>query len=245
MRASREAEATARVLRERGAEPIIAPTIEIGPPDDPTPARHVVRELEAYAWLVFASRAGVDAFFKNLRDSGGDVRSMAHLKIAAVGPKTAERLEHFGVRADLISGRYTSEDAAAELLNHTQPDDRVLLYVAQEGRDILRSVLAEQGRLPNAVAAYKTRSIADPDFASKVARADVLTFTSGSTVRGYVSLLGARAAKEAARERVVACIGPITAEEARDAGLRVDIVPDAFTTEALVDALDGYFARSE
>jgi uroporphyrinogen III methyltransferase/synthase len=81
----------------------------------------------------------------------------------------------------------------------------------------------------------------DPDFAQKVARADVLTFTSASTVRGFVELLdGAESAVVAARGKLIACIGPITAEAAEGAGLHVDVVADVFTIEGLLDALEAH-----
>lgn len=241
-RASRDAQAFARALRERGAEPIVASTIEVGAPDDERPAQEAVREIERYAWVVFTARPGVEAFFKNLR-SFGDLRSMRNLKVAAIGPKTAESLAAFGVRADLVSGRFTSDDAARDLLERTREGDRVLVYVAQENRDIIRSVLEEHRRRPTVVAAYKTRAPQASAFAQKVARADVLTFTSGSTVRGFAALLGGEAAaRDAARGKIVACIGPITADVVRELGLTVDVVGEEFTTEGLLAALDAHLA---
>jgi uroporphyrinogen III methyltransferase / synthase len=240
-RPRREAEAMARELRARDAEPIVAPTISIGPPDDEIPARKAVQELDRYDWVVFTSRPGVDAFFRNLKDAG-DLRALAHLKFGAVGPKTAERLQSYGVSADLVSGRFTSDDAAAELLARTNEGERVLIYAAQDNRDILRSELAKAARRPTAVAAYATQLVHDPEFEQRVREADVLTFTSGSTVRGFLAAFtSSSAAVEAANAKVVACIGPITADEANEAGLRVDVVPDEFTTQALIAALEEYF----
>ncbi len=237
-RAANDAEAFARAVRERGAEPIIAPTIEIGPPDDAAAAQRAVREIGRYSWIVFTARPGVDAFFENLQ-SLGDPLSMANVKVAAVGPKTAERLRSFGIQADLVASRFTTDDVSRELLERTREGDRVLIYAAQESRDVLRSVLEGNGRVPIVVAAYKTRLASNPNFPQKVARANVLTFTSGSTVRGFVALLGGRdAAIRTARGKVVACIGPVTADEARDAGLHVDAVAEEYTTEGLLAVLE-------
>jgi uroporphyrinogen III methyltransferase / synthase len=241
-RAADDAEAFARVLRERGADPIVAPTIEVGEPDDAAPAREAVRDVASYDWIVFTARPGVDAFFANLHRAG-ERRSLERVKVAAVGPKTAERLAAFGVRADLVSRRFTSDDVAHDLLERTRQGDRVLLYVAQENRDVLRLALQANGRLPTVIAAYKTRVTRDPAFAQKVASADVLTFTSGSTVRGFATLLGgAVAARVAARGKVVACIGPITADAATKLGLSVTVVGETFTSDGLLAALDAYFA---
>jgi uroporphyrinogen III methyltransferase/synthase len=242
-RTANEGERFARALLASGMEPILAPTIEIRPPDDPAQAKRAVEKLAEYAWVVFTSRSGVVAFFENLHALGADARRIGSTRVAAIGTKTARALEGFGVRADLVSGRFTSEDVANDLLERTREGEAVLIYAAQEGRDILRSVLEQAKRLPTAVAAYATRVTVDPQFAQKVARADVLTFTSGSTVRGYAALLGGNAAAvEAALGKIVACIGPITADEVREVGLSVDIVAEDFTTEGLLAALNAHFA---
>jgi uroporphyrinogen-III synthase len=73
----------------------------------------------------------------------------------------------------------------------------------------------------------------------------VLTFTSASTVRGFSALLGGDvAAIEAARGKLAACIGPVTAQAAREIGLDVDVVAQVYTTAGLVDALGAYFAQT-
>lgn len=237
----REGSQSVSAFLASGMEPIIAPTVEIAPPDDPAPALRALGEINGYVWVVFLSRNGVDAFFEGLRAQGRDARALGSTKVAAIGAKTAEQLGQYGVRADLVSGRATGEDVVRALLGCTREGDRVLIYAAQEGRDIVRAVLAESGRLPVAVAAYKTCVVSDPHFAEKVASADILTFTSGSTVRAFAQLLGGDAAAcEAARGKVVACIGPITANEARAIGLHVDVVPESFSMEALIAALETY-----
>jgi uroporphyrinogen III methyltransferase/synthase len=104
-------------------------------------------------------------------------------------------------------------------------------------------MLEDAGREPHVVAAYKTVFDVDPEFALKVERADVLTFTSASTVRGFVELLGgADAARIAARGKLIACIGPVTTEAADELGLHVDVVADVFTTQGLLDALEAHLA---
>ncbi len=235
----REGPESVRAFLASGIEPILAPTIEIAPPDDPEPALRALGEIDGYTWIVFLSRNGVDALFEGLAAQGRDARALASTKVAAIGAKTAERLAHFGVRADLVSGRATGEDVAHDLLGATREGDRVLVYGAQEGRDVVRTVLAENGRHPVVVAAYKTCVVSDAHFAEKVARADILTFTSGSTVRGFAQLLGGdAAAREAARAKLVACIGPITANEALSIGLPVDVVPENVSMESLIAALE-------
>jgi uroporphyrinogen III methyltransferase / synthase len=242
-RPAHQGEAFARDLYARGVEPVLAPTISIGPPDDPRPAHRAIDELARYAWIVFTSRNGVDAFFDRLAALDTDARYLARAKVAAIGSKTAERLAHFGVRADLVPATFVSEEIGRALIETAHRGDRVLLYRAQEARDVLPQMLEDAGLVPTAVAAYKTVFAEGDGFAERVAGADVLTFTSASTVRGFAALLGGHAAAvEAARGKAVACIGPITSDAAEEIGLHVDVIANVFTADGLLDALEAHFA---
>jgi len=244
-RAGHQSDAFARALLERGAEPISAPAIAIEPPDDPRAADDALAELASFAWIVFTSQNGVEAFFERLAARGADARAIAGPKVAAIGERTADRLERHGIHADLVPGMYVSEQVADAVIERSLPGDRVLLFRASDARDALPRALEAAGRHVVIAAAYKTVVTHDPDFAGKVARADVLTFTSASTVQGFVTLLGANEAAAAARGKCVACIGPITAAAASAAGLHVDVVASVYTTTGILDALEAYFARHQ
>ncbi|MBC5816180.1 MAG: uroporphyrinogen-III C-methyltransferase [Candidatus Eremiobacteraeota bacterium] len=220
-------------LLERGAQPVLAPVIAIGPPDDPVAARQAVEFISEYHWVVFTSQKGVQAFFAHLREMGEDARYLRHTRVAAIGPKTAEALLAHGIHANLVPDRYVSEKLAAALDEHARPSDRILLFRAQEGREVIENA--------ESVAAYKTSIVLDPDFEEKVTSADILTFTSASTVKGFVENLGEDAVP-LSRGKIVACIGPITAQAASEAGLCVDVVADDFTVGGLIDALEGALA---
>jgi uroporphyrinogen III methyltransferase/synthase len=222
-------------LWELGAEPIVAPTIAIGPPDDTAPAVAAVERVRDYAWVIFTSRNGVDAFFDRLSERGRDARALGDTRVAAIGPKTAEALAAHGIRVDFMPATFINEAVAEGMLERTQPGDRVLLFRAQEARDVVPETLRGAGRMVDDVAAYATRTLVDTDLAEKAASADVLTFTSSSTVTGFITNVPDAAAVCA--PKIVACIGPVTAATARDAGIRVDVVADAFTIDGLVRAL--------
>ncbi len=243
-RAGHQSDAFARALLERGAEPICAPTIAIEPPRDARTADDALGELGSFAWIVFTSQNGVDAFFERLAARGGDARAIAGANVAAIGERTFERLERHGIRADLVPAAYVSEAVAAAVIERSRPGERMLLYRAAGARDALPRALTAAGRHVTDVAAYTTVVPRAPDFAAKVARADVLTFTSASTVRGFVALLGG-SATAAARGKCVACIGPVTAEAASGAGLAVDVVAEVSTTAGVLDALEAHFARRQ
>jgi uroporphyrinogen-III synthase len=242
-RPARLAEQFVQDLRARGVEPVLASTIAIVPPDDPQPAHRAIDDLSTYSWVVFTSQNAVDAFFDRLASLDADARYIGKTKIAAIGSKTADRLRVRGVRADLVPAAFVSEEIGRALIEATRDGERILIYRAQEARDALPAMLEEAGRSVTVVAAYKTTFDVDPEFAAKVASADVLTFTSASTVRGFCELLGGNdAASAAARGKLVACIGPITTDAADEAGIHVDVVADVSTTEGLLDALEAHLA---
>ena len=243
-RTGEQSAAFARALLERGAEPIVAPTIAIEPPDDASAAARSIGELDSFGWIVFTSQNGVDAFFAGLHARGADARALGGIKVAAIGERTAERLRAYGIRADAVPAEFVAEEVARLVIGAARAGDRVLVFRAQEARDVLPRMLENAGLQVSVVPAYKTVTPADPDFAHRAQRADVLTFTSASTVRGFAALLGGDAAAvQVARDKCVACIGPITASAARAIGLHVDVVAERYTTTGLLDALEVTFAR--
>lgn len=225
----------AEKLWEVGAEPVSAPAIAIAAPDDPEPAREAVRTLELNRWVVFTSRHGVDACFARLRTSGGDARRFGNAFVAAIGPKTAERLQHFGITADFVPAAYVAEEVAVGLIERSAAGDAILLYGAQEMRDVLARSLREAGRNVRTVAGYKTVHVTDPSLARAAEETDIWTFTSASTVEAFVQ--NVPGAGDLAQSKIVACIGPVTADAALAAGLPADIVAAEYTVDGLIAAL--------
>jgi uroporphyrinogen III methyltransferase/synthase len=226
----------AQQLWEAGAEPVLAPMIVIGPPDDRAAAAAAVARVRDYAWIVFTSHNGVDAFFDELRASGKDARALGDVKVAAIGSGTAAGLTARGVRPDFIPHAYINEAMAEGLVRRTVAGDRVLVFRAQEARAVLAATLRAVGREVDVVAAYRTRFVDDPGLRAKAERADIVTFTSSSTVHAFVRNVADAAAVLA--HATVAVIGPITAATARAAGIRVDIVAEEFTAAGLMQALE-------
>ncbi len=226
----------AEKLWDRGAQPVVAPTIAIEPPDDGARAAAAVGSLSRRDWVVFTSRNGVDACFDLLGADGGDARRFGTARVAAIGPKTAERLASYGVRADYVPTTYDGEHAAAGLLERTKPGDDVLLLGAQTMRDVIPQTLRDAGRRVDVAAVYRTVDVVDREIAEAATDADIWTFTSASTVRGLVRNLPNAA--EIARTKTIACLGQPSASAARDAGFVVDVLPEHATADALIEALE-------
>jgi uroporphyrinogen III methyltransferase/synthase len=244
-RAREQASEFACALRELGAEPIEFPTIEIRPPDSWAELDAVLDRLPAYDWMVFTSVNGVRFFVERLRARGRDVRAIGPARICAIGPATAAAIEGLGLRVDVVPGEYRAE-AVVEALDGAVGAEglrgrRVLLPRAAEARDVLPKELARRGATVDVVPAYRT--VMPAERADEVrallaeGRVDAIAFTSSSTVRNFVEMVGRDAAPGLLARATVAAIGPITAETATRFGLRVDLVPEAYTIPALTEAL--------
>jgi uroporphyrinogen III methyltransferase/synthase len=242
-------------LWEVGAQPVLAPTIAMTSPDDEAAALRAVHGVRAYQWIVFTSANGVQAFFDRLSAPRHDARALADVRVAAVGPKTAQTLAARGIQADLVPPEYVGEALAAALLEHTAAGDRILLFGAQESREVLGETLRSHQRLVDTVAGYKTIPLHDATIAQAAASCDIWTFTSASAVRSFVENVGESALEEhrgesaseenmGAKGRLVACIGPVTAQAARECGLEVDVIAQQYTVEGLTAALSTHNART-
>jgi hydroxymethylbilane synthase len=229
-RADRQAAALADALEVQGADPIKCPVIEIEPIAVDSTA---LRDLDRYDWLVLTSANGVDRFGELLRQADRDFP--AHVKVAAIGSETAARAQDAGMTPVLVPQRFVAEDLADALAAVMAPGARILLARAAGARDILPEQLRARGAQVDVLETY--RAVPPAGVQSRLAAClpgvDIITFTSSSTVRHFVDAL-----RGPLPDRVrIACIGPITAQTARDLGLRVDIIAQEYTTRGLVDAI--------
>jgi uroporphyrinogen III methyltransferase/synthase len=230
-RAREQASGLVERLAALGAATVELPVIEIGEPAD---GGHALREaaarVGAYDWVTFTSANAVGRLFAALGDVGRDTRALADSKVAAIGPGTAEALAAAGVRADLVPERFVAESL---LEAFPAGPGRVLLPRAAVARDALPAGLAERGWAVDVVEAYRTVvGQPPPEALAAAATASAVTFTSSSTVTNYLAVAG-----DLPVPPVVACIGPITADTARAAGLTVDVVAAEHTIDGLVGAL--------
>jgi uroporphyrinogen III methyltransferase/synthase len=247
-RAPHQAEATARAIRERSAEPIVLPVIEIVAPPDPEPLARAAREAQRYDWIVFTSANGVDRFFAALWAEGRDARALAEAKVAVIGPKTGAALEKYGLRPDLVAAEFVGE-AVGQALLARGPVRRVLIPRALVARDALPEMLRAAGAEVNVVAAYQTKPVSADrakTLREKLAcgEIDVAMFTSGSTVASMFEILGDDARALLARV-VIASIGPVTSKALAERGLTPTVTAAVYTVAGLLDALEAHFGERE
>ena len=227
-------------LHALGAEPIPCATIRTAPPVDWTPLDAALEQLGSYDWVIFTSVNGVRYFFERAASRRYATVALHDLKVGAVGRATATALGRHGIRVDFVPGEFVAEALVAGIGDVA--GRRVLLPRADIARPALVDGLVRKGARVDDVVAYRTLP-ADPASCGLLVGAttplpvDVATFTSASTVRNFMALLGDRSPREVLAGTIIACIGPITAHAAEEAGLHVDVLAPEHTLEGLLRAI--------
>ena len=247
-RARAQAGAFASLLEEQGGEVVALPTIATVPPERWDAVDAALATLGSYRWLVLTSQNGAEVFFDRLRALGRDVRELAGVRIAAIGPQTAAAVEARGLRVALVPTEYRAEAVGDALVAAGVAGERVLLARAAAARNVLPERLAAAGARVDEVALYRT--VVPPEAAAAAAlfagdrKPDLVTFTSSSTVTHFASLFPGHDLARVFDGVAVGCIGPITAATARDLGLRVDVEPETYTIPAFAAAIVRHFTVS-
>lgn len=222
-------------LASLGAEVISEPAIRIADPPDWAPVDTALDDLEQYDWLVFSSGNGVDYLLSRLLGRGGDMRRLGRLRLAAIGPGTAERLTRYHLRADVVPDRFNAEGLAEKLTGDAQ-GQRFLLARASRGRQLLAEELQRAGAHVDQVVVYSSLDIDKPDEDTAAAmadgRIDWVTVASSSTAKSLVRLYG-----DALRNTRLVSISPLTSSALRDLGHEPAVEASPYTTDGLIDAI--------
>lgn len=242
-RAREQASDLVNRLLDMGAICLECPTIKVGPPDDWTPLDAAIDHLSDYHWIIFTSVNGVRFFFQRLREKGLDVRALHCLKTAVIGPATRDRLAKEGLNSDIVPESYRAESVADAFAKENMAGQRVLLPRAAEARPVLPLELHKMGAKVDEPTAYVTRQ--DRTNAETLitqlmeGTIDLVTFTSSSTVKNFKALLPSDKDLKALMKGVlVASIGPITSDTAREMGFEVHIEAERYTIPGLCEAIE-------
>jgi len=227
-------------LRALGADVFELPTIRIEPPTDLREFAELVQDAHGYDWIVFTSPNGVDAFFEIFYKLYDDAREIGAAKIAAIGPATAQRVRDFHLHVDLQPDEFVAEAVVREFAKQGVENLRILLARAEKARDVLSKELSKLGAIVDEAFAYRTvpetRDVTGARRRLLEEGADLITFTSSSTVENFLALglLWPKGMK-------IASIGPITSKTANDHGLKIDIEARRHDIEGLVEAIRKFF----
>jgi len=241
-RTRKQASVLSNKLRALGAHVIELPTIRLEPPTDLREFAELVQDAHIYDWIVFTSANGVEAFFNIFFKLYDDAREIGGARIAAIGPATAQRVKDFHLHVDLQPEEFVAEDVVREFQKQGSIENLQILVVrAEKARDVLPKELSALGAIVDEAFAYRTvPETRDTSGARRqLARdgADLITFTSSSTVENFLAL--GLPWPEGMR---VASIGPITSKTARDHGLKIDIEAHQHDIDGLVHAIQESFA---
>lgn len=248
-RTREQASELARRLEELGAEAMEIPTIKIVPPKSEKILREAIEGIGEYNWLVFTSPNGVDHFFRAFFEIYDDIRDIGGVKIAAVGPATAARLEALHLQVDLQPKESVAEAVVKVFKDEADiENERLLLPQGDLARDALRDGLEALGGIVDAVECYRTVP-ETTDVTGSVARlmeegADVITFTSGSTVDNFCRLVDLAALRKRFPHLKLASIGPVTSKAIRDRGLVVDAEAGQHDVPSLIEVVQALLTAS-
>lgn len=229
-----------QVIEDMGGEAIEFPTIKIAEPLDYSLFDKALFSLGTFNWLVFTSVNGVTSFFQRMKTKKIDIRNLWGVKICAVGEATAAELEKHGLASDFMPGNYTTSDLLDGLLKRIKPGEKVLLARADIGSEELSEGLRENNVDFEDLAVYRT--LIESPHKEEVIKLleenslNFVTFTSSSTVRNFVSIIGKENLNKLINTKVV-CIGPVTEQTAKELGLNVSAVADIYTIDGLINKL--------
>ncbi|MEY2551993.1 MAG: uroporphyrinogen methyltransferase / synthase [Verrucomicrobiota bacterium] len=229
-------------LRGLGADIIELPTIRIEPPTDLRAFAELVQDAHAYDWLVFTSPNGVSAFFDLFYKLYDDAREIGAARIAAIGPATAQRLKDFHMHVDLQPEEFVAESLVREFRKAGGLENlRVLIARAEKARDLLPKELSALGAIVDEGFAYRTVPETRDDIGARrrllEEGADLITFTSSSTVENFLAL-----GLPWPPKMQLASIGPVTSKTARDHGLEVAVEARRHDIPGLVEAVRKFFS---
>lgn len=227
-------------IEELGGEVLEFPVVKIVKPLSFDSLDEALRDIKGFQWLVFTSVNGVNNFFERMRVLGLDIRSLYDVKLAVVGKATAEALESIGLIADYVPNKYTTEELAKGLSEIVSKGEKVLLARAETAGSEIQDALKKTGIEYSDVVVYRTlyENAGSEEILKGIEKgcADYLTFTSSSTVTGFISAIGKENIGKLSGIKIV-CIGPVTAKTAKDAGLDVAVIAEEHSIEGLIDVL--------
>jgi uroporphyrinogen-III synthase len=241
------AEGMADIIKQFGGIPRIVPLISFKPFQDENESTYLER-LKSYEWIFFTSKNGVHFFFQKLKEHCLSLEGSG-IKFAAVGEKTRKAMESCGIQADFVPQLYTGSDFAKEFLQRFPDPGHVLLSKGNLARDTISSYFLERSQPIDEWITYETTFPKDSEerliTLLQLRELSAVTFTSPSTIRRFMKIVKEHHLRDLLNGLSVACIGPVTKEAADSYGLAVQVVPERYTVEDMIQELANHFNSFE
>ena len=227
------------MLGPMGARVIEFPTIEIKRLETAGKLFDAISSMNRYDWIVFTSQNAVNIFFKEVFESGKDARIFGRIKIAAIGKASADELIKYGLAADLVPPQFVAESLLEEMGKQNLAGKKILLPCSADARPVLAEGLKALGADVNRIHIYnavKPEHI-DADMLEEVKHADIITFTSSSTVTNFFDIVKPG-------NQIIASIGPVTTKTLEENGVRAHVTASEYTISGLVQAMVEYYSKN-
>lgn len=246
-RAAEQSEQLVQALRDKGAVPVLVPMVAFGPPDDPSLLDEAIRELRSYDWVFLTSQNAVRALHERSQFVKVSLaQAMAGVRVAAVGPATAEAAGNAGLKVTYVASKHQGDSLADELAGKLR-GKRVFLPRSDRANPELVDRLERLGAHVKEIVAYRTIRPDNNDWGEAEAMlregADAVLFFSPSAVHHLQDLLGNEKFLEFSRRAVFAAIGPVTEDALRKAKVDRVVLAQDTTVAAVLTALINFFSR--
>ncbi|KKB35108.1 uroporphyrinogen-III synthase [Bacillus thermotolerans] len=206
-----------------------------------------LKQLHTYDWIVLTSKNGVDFFFDHLERAGIEWKEIRS-RFAVIGPKTEAALKKYGFKAEYIPDKFSADQFVKEISAGRFKTQRVLIPKGNLARAVIAKALREAGMTAEEWIVYETffpeREKERLIRLLQREKLDVITFTSPSSVRHFMETVQL-VSDGSISHSLIACIGPVTKQEAEKLGLRIDICPEVYTTDALVEEMIRYYRKDD
>jgi len=225
-----------KMLSSLGAKAIEFPTIEIKKMEDMSGLQNSIASIEKYNWIIFTSQNAINIFFEELFKSGKDSRALGSMKIAVIGRASGDELKQYGLVPDMIPEKFVAESLLEEFEKHNVSNQKILIPCSADARMTLANGLTNMGAEVDRIHIYTAAkpSYENDALLEKVKEADMITFTSSSTVTNFFSICSETNA-------VIASIGPVTTDTIIKHGYKPGITAEEYTIEGLVDGIVGFY----
>jgi len=249
-RSRRQADDMIQLVESKGATAFPFPVIETKWVKDLQPLDQALAQLNKYDWLIMTSVNTVHYVMERINQLGlreSHIKLLRQKKIIAVGPKTANEMDKYGLKIKRIPDTYQQEGIIEILHKELELREKKEVHILYPRATIVRRNLGEQlrclGYQLDEVPVYETVPIQQVDrdhLLHKMSHSevDVITFTSSSTVKNFVTVMDQTNWREYLNQIMIACIGPITSQTAKEYGLQVDVEATEYTIEALINEIE-------
>lgn len=233
------------MIKAEEARGVSFPVIEITEPPTFAEIDNALKEIKSFDYILFTSVNAVERFFKRAKEKDIKTENIADLKAISVGPKTEKAMLKFSLRSTFTAKTYVAEGVLEALKKEDLKNKKILFPRALKAREYIIEELEKMGAKVSMCPVYETiNPNLGLDKLKKVLKdekIDIITFTSASTVENFASSIDGYELKEILKDKVIAAIGPVTRDKAKELGIEVNVMPDVYTLDGMIEALKKYF----